>query len=119
MMTEREILLCLIGNCSELLGNRSCNDVPERWFEEWTKQSRQELAKGYHKWNGDIDEYDEQDYNLCDFALLDYLSYKLLKETGTCATCGHAVATETERHKCENLHMYMEPGFYCKDWCKK
>lgn len=78
-MTKKEINLTIhfLKEASEELSNNGCNDVDEKVWEGWTKKERKAFVKEYHEWNGNPGEYQEEHLHLPDFAIADFLAYKL------------------------------------------
>jgi len=79
MFSDKEIKLAqyFMERASEELGNNSCNDVEEEVWQEWTLEERKKFIKDYHEWNGDPEDYDDEELHLPDFAVMSFLSSKL------------------------------------------
>lgn len=78
-MNEKERMLAskMLTLSSDEFGNHGCNDVDEKLWEDWTKEQRQEFVKEFCKWNGNPEEYNPEFLHLPDFAIMDFLAYKL------------------------------------------
>ncbi len=76
---EKKLAAYFLGKASEDCGNHVCNDVNEEIFSDWTLEERKKFVKEFHDYNGDPEEYDEDFLHLPDFALMSYLSGKLLE----------------------------------------
>ena len=74
-----ELAAKMLSDYADLLGNRCCNDwdFPEGWSEDL----KREFAKAYHEYNGDPEEYDENNLSLSDFCVADLLSDILKPKT--------------------------------------
>lgn len=59
---------------SERFSNHSCNDVPESFYKNWSKDQRLQFVKNYYVWNKSPKEFSEDNLNLPDYALMDYLA---------------------------------------------
>ena len=81
-MNKKEInLLChFLYLASDEFGNHGCNDVEESVWKEWTLEERKEFVREYCIWNGDLEEYDESNLHLPDFAIMGFLKHKLKNE---------------------------------------
>lgn len=81
-MTNKERILSakLLELASEEFGNHCCNDVDESYFTNWTTEERQKFVKEYYNYNGSPEDYNPKYLLLPDFALMGFLSHKLLKE---------------------------------------
>jgi len=81
-MKEHEKILAvkMLELASENFSNHCCNDVDEKVYRSWTPEERKQFVKEYHEWNGDPEEYDENFLYLPDFAIMDFLAYKLKNE---------------------------------------
>lgn len=78
-MTNREKILAanLLELAANEFSNHGCNDVDESVFKDWTIEERREFVKGFYKYNGDPENYDENYLHLGDSILMDYLANKL------------------------------------------
>lgn len=77
---EKELASRMLEIAGELFANRNCNDVDDSVYDGWTHEERCGFVKEYHDWNGDPEEYDESYLHLPDFAIMDFLAYKLKGE---------------------------------------
>lgn len=77
---EKELAAKMLEEAADKMGNAGCNDVEESFWEGWTKEERQTFVKEYHEWNGDLCEYDPEFLELPDYAIADFLAYKLNPE---------------------------------------
>lgn len=79
-LNEKEIFLAsdFLELLSEMMGDCACNDW--EFPSNWSKDEKKEFVKGYHKWNGDPEEYNENYLSLPDFAVAGYLADKLNRE---------------------------------------
>lgn len=57
--------------------NHGCNDVDNEMWEGWTVEERQQFVKEYEDWNSDGEDYREGWVNLPDYAIMNFLAYKL------------------------------------------
>ena len=78
---EKKLLLGLISEASNIMGNSSCNDISDRLLKDFTHEELCELDKQIHIANGDPEEHEDGKYFLFDFCTLDYLAEKYLGET--------------------------------------
>ncbi len=77
--SEKAVLLKLVEQASETMGNAGCNDFDLSEF--MVEEQIDGLAKEYHQWNGDPEEFDPKADNsmaVPDFALITYLTKKAL-----------------------------------------
>ena len=66
-----------LSDYSNQLEFSGCND----WSfpNGWTHQEKVSFCKGYHDWNGDPEEFNEESLWLPDFAVADYLAHLVLE----------------------------------------
>lgn len=76
----------LISKLLEIAGdhfsNHGCMELPDDFFEDWDQEEIKGLYKMWHEWNGDPEEFDEnQSGYLGDWMLMeffgDWLKYKI------------------------------------------
>jgi hypothetical protein len=72
---EKELTIKMLGVLSDILGDRCCNDFS--FPESWSKDEVTKFVKDYHDWNGDPEEFSEEDLNLPDFGVVSLLSERL------------------------------------------
>ncbi len=79
MITQKESQLVqdFLKEYADRLGRDGCNDW--RFPSDWTVLEKEEFVKSYHVWNGDPDEYDPKRLALPNFAVVDFLAYKISK----------------------------------------
>ncbi len=75
----------MISKLLEIAGDKfsdhGCNDLPENFYGDMTKEDIQQLYKAWHEWNGDDYNPDQTGY-LRDDLLMDFFSDYILKEVG-------------------------------------
>jgi hypothetical protein len=59
------------------LGNAGCNDVDEEVWKDWTKEERIQFTKEFYEYNGDPENFDEDDLYLADFCIVGLLKHKI------------------------------------------
>jgi len=74
---EKKLTALFLRLASDEFGNHGCNDVPEKYFEGWTKEERQQFVKEIHEWNGDPEEYNPEFLHTPDFAIFGFLAHKI------------------------------------------
>jgi hypothetical protein len=74
---EKKLASCLLKEAANEFGNHGCNDVDEKLYDGWTKEERQQFCKEFEEWNGSPDDYNPNFLYLPDFALMDFLAYKI------------------------------------------
>ena len=81
MFNNKELKLAqyFMERASEEFGRNICNDIDDVVWENWTVEERRKFVKDYHDWNGDPEDYDEEELHLPDFAIISFLSYRLEK----------------------------------------
>lgn len=77
---EKKLFLTFLEDASDNLSGNTCNDVDDKVWKGWKKSDRINFVKEFHEWNGDPEEFDKNNLHLPDFAILDFLIYKLKKE---------------------------------------
>lgn len=75
---EKEVAKIILEMAMDELGNNGCNDVDESIYKDWTKEERIEFMKKFHEWNGDPEEFDERMLHIPDYALVGFLTDRLL-----------------------------------------
>jgi hypothetical protein len=65
-LNEKEIFLAsdFLKLLSEMMGNCACNDWEFPF--DWSECEKKQFVKGYHEWNGDPEEYDDNFLSLPD-----------------------------------------------------
>lgn len=65
-ITEQEIAAfkMLFDKAQDLMSNRICTDIDPDILAMFTSEELSEMAREYHEWNGDPEEWSEGDY-LC------------------------------------------------------
>lgn len=81
-MTDKEKRLTakFLTLASEEFGSHGCNDVEDSMWEGWSKEDRQQFVKEYHEWNGDPNKFNPNYLHIPDYAIMHFLSYKVLKQ---------------------------------------
>lgn len=74
-----KMILYFLGDYEEELSDRICNDFNLKEFIP-EKREREQFVKDYHNWNGDPEEYNPDNLNLPDFAVVTFLIERLRKE---------------------------------------
>lgn len=59
---------------SDEFSNHGCNDVDKKLYRNWTVEERQRFVQGFHRWNGDPENYDDDFLNLGDSVIMNYLA---------------------------------------------
>lgn len=77
---EKELAAKFLELAAGEFSNHGCNDVDDDFFSGWTKDERQEFCKEWREWNGDPEEYDPEFLSLPDYAIMDFLAYKIRGE---------------------------------------
>jgi len=79
-LTSNEMVLLskILADASSEYSRYGCNDIPEEWFANWSKEEKQNLMKEFHKWNNSPEDYDPDNFDLPDWALVAFYSKKLL-----------------------------------------
>ena len=75
---ENQLTSKFLTLASEEFGSRGCNDVEERFWDGWSKEERQQFVKEYYMWNGDPENFNPNYLHIPDFAIMHFLSYKVL-----------------------------------------
>jgi len=74
---EKKIAAEMLDDLGDKLANNGCNDW--NFPEDWTMAEKQTFVKEYHEWNGDTEEYDEnEEPYISDFCVANFLSHKLI-----------------------------------------
>ena len=75
-MNSKELLLAskFLDLASDEFSNHCCGEVDDNFWDGWTKEEKEQLAKEIHAWNGDNDAECLLNY---DWLLMRFLSYKL------------------------------------------
>lgn len=78
-MTPKETLLAaqLLSEASERAGLAVCNDWD--FPESWSQKEREDFVAAFHQWNGDPEEFDSKRLRLPDYAVMDFIAFKLRK----------------------------------------
>ena len=84
---EKELTAKLLDMASEEFGNHGCNEVGKSFWSGWTTGEVRQFIDEYHQWNGDSDEWNEENYgldgyiySLGDSQIMSFLAYKLKNE---------------------------------------
>ena len=76
---KKETIMNFVSKLLEIASNQfcnhGCNDLSNDFWEGVSKEEKKLLYKGYHTWNGDLEDYNpEQTDYLGDAALMAYFS---------------------------------------------
>jgi len=72
---EKLLIIRFLEQASDEYSNRTCNDW--KFPSDWTKEEKIEFCKEFHEWNGDSEEFNEDNLRLPDFAVMSFLAHKL------------------------------------------
>lgn len=50
---EKELIARMLDKLSDSLSRNGCNDLPDDWYELFSREDLRELSKQYHEMNGD------------------------------------------------------------------
>lgn len=75
---ELEFVSVLLDELRHQLANRTCNDVPKKWVDHFTKAEHRQMALQYHTWNGDREE--ARDMIPADFCFASFFAAKIRGE---------------------------------------
>ncbi len=80
---ESVLLSLFLEECEEIFNKHRCNDVPEKYYDGWTREEIEEFNHKLNVYNGISDKKDDQyveEAYLHDFWVLGYFSDFLKKE---------------------------------------
>jgi hypothetical protein len=79
---ERRLAANLLRLASDQFCNHGCNDLDKKTIAAagFTDEEATQFAREYCEWNGDPD-WPKHFHQMQDFALMDFLAYKLEQET--------------------------------------
>lgn len=77
---EKLLLLSMLDEAEEALGNRCCNDF--EFPECWSEKEKIDFVKEFHDYNGDPEEFNESHLYIADFCAFGLLAHKLKKSMG-------------------------------------
>jgi len=73
----------LLGMAGETYSNHGCNDMEEEFWDGWTIEQKRKLAKDICYWNGDSEEYNQDDVTFTDWLVMSYFADKLISEANS------------------------------------
>lgn len=77
---ERRLTSDLLKISGREFANHGANDVPDKLYDGWTAEEREQFVKEFHEYNGDPEEFDPKHLHLPDFALMAFLAHKIYPE---------------------------------------
>jgi hypothetical protein len=79
---EAALVVKCLETASDLFSNHGCNDTPDEWFSDWTKEELVEFDRQYNEWNTSPEEHDPEDpwAHKIDFAIMSFLASKIESE---------------------------------------
>ena len=75
---EQALLVDFLKELSDRFGNDGCNDWD--FPITWTQREVIDFVKDFHAWNGDPEEFSENNLNLPNYAVVEFLAHKLVKD---------------------------------------
>lgn len=72
---ENQLAAKMLDSLSDILSNRGCNDF--EFPANWSKEEKIKFVKGFHYWNGDPEEFDENNLYMADFSVSSFLAERL------------------------------------------
>lgn len=74
---QLELAAKMLELASDQFSNHGCNDLEESFFDGWSLEEKEEIAKEYFEWNGD--EQEGRTYShIGDSEIMSFLAAKLL-----------------------------------------
>lgn len=77
---EKRFVAALLELAGEQFSNHGCNDLPEEVVNLLTPLDREYLQLAWHKWNGDISEYEKDCFFTLDWLWMQYFADLLRQE---------------------------------------
>ena len=74
---EANMVARLLGMASDEFSNHGCNDLPDDFWEDWTRLERQALCRAIQEVNGTPEDYDPDHLNHPDWLLMEYMRDRL------------------------------------------
>lgn len=76
---ELQLAAKLLETAADLFSNHGCNDLPDNFWDGWTKEEIIQFDKEFHEWNGDPENHDPKRAGIIgDDAVMSFMADKLL-----------------------------------------